>query len=491
MKLNMRLVNNLIDGAKYSTECRKRKRNGPYIKLNKERKNRHVYFDDQGNIIRSNKKKSTKKNRRTIVAKPPFKKPINPPNKNRNEDDELTALNKLLIFFPEQFFDNAINGGKDKPSINNEKKETSTDSLCRNLLCDHQTFEENAELPPLIGVTEIKTIDDLITMGKAYHCKKQTTYRNINLRLMNNLVGPLTELNQMIGLGDVKTRMVDQILFFLQGFNTAERCNKCTECTYNYPCVQSRSEMLHTVITGPPGVGKTCMARIIGRVYKEMGILSNGEFHEVARSDLIAKYLGQTAIKTQEIIDKCAGGVMFIDEAYSLGHKENRDSFAKECLDTLNKNLSERRDFLCIIAGYKNELEDCFFSANPGLTRRFTFRYDITEYDYKELLEIFKGKVEREGWKVDLQLEMTGDHKYIAEDLDGMFRKHREYFPYCGGDVETLFLQCKIAHARRMPNNQKTLNFTDFENGFRQFVKNRKYDETKKKGSVQYIPMYT
>lgn len=472
-----------------NTESRKRKRTRTHSRSNVQKKNRHVYFDKNGNMITRYKNDHYKNKTIRTSFKPPKKKQLNKPERKRSDDNQQDNLNKFFLFFPEQFIENTINGGSDKPP--NKETPAPPPVLCNNPLCDHLTYEENEEAPTSIIIVEIKTIDDLIAMGRAFHCKKQTTYRNINLRLLNNLVGPLMELNQMIGLGEVKMRMVDQILFFLQGFNTSDRCKTCTDCVYNLPCVQNRTEMLHTVLTGPPGVGKTCMARIIGRVYKEMGILSNGDFHEVSRSDLIAKYLGQTAIKTQEVIDRCAGGVMFIDEAYSLGHKENRDSFAKECLDTLNKNLSERRDFLCIIAGYKNELEDCFFSANPGLTRRFTFRYDITEYDYKELLEIFKGMVEKEGWKVDLQLEMLGDTKYLEEDLNGMFRKHREYFPYCGGDVETLFLQCKIAHARRMPDNKKTFNYTDFENGFRQFIKNRKYDETKKKGGVTFVPMYT
>src|SRR4029078_8344221 len=125
------------------------------------------------------------------------------------------------------------------------------------------------------------------------------------------------------------------------------------------------------------------------KVYKEMGVLSKGHFTLVTRSDLIAKYLGQTAIKTQEVINNCEGGVMFIDEAYALGHSEGRDSFSKECLDTLNQNLSEKRDFLCIIAGYKDALEKCFFSMNDGLARRFNFRYDIESYTPEELMEIF------------------------------------------------------------------------------------------------------
>jgi len=183
----------------------------------------------------------------------------------------------------------------------------------------------------------------------------------MNLRILCNLVNPLTELNNMVGMANVKEHMVDQILFFLQGFNVITRCGKCTDCTFGLACIKTQTEMLHTVITGPPGVGKTELGKILGKVYKELGILSNDTFKLVTRSDLIAGYLGQTAIKTQKVIDEAKGGVLFIDEAYSLGNAELRDSFSKECIDTLNQNLSERRDFLCIIAGYKEELEKCFF----------------------------------------------------------------------------------------------------------------------------------
>ena len=160
-----------------------------------------------------------------------------------------------------------------------------------------------------IMINNINDINDLIEIGKAYHCKKQTVYKGLNLRIMNKLVSPLSELKDMIGLNNIKNRIIDQILYFLQGFNINNKCNNCQDCTYNLPCIQLNTEMLHTIITGPPGTGKTCLARIIGKIYTAMGILSNGNFHEVVRSDFIGKYLGHTAIKTQELIDKCKGGV--------------------------------------------------------------------------------------------------------------------------------------------------------------------------------------
>jgi hypothetical protein len=217
------------------------------------------------------------------------------------------------------------------------------DSDCNNPLCDHLDFTEE-ELkqnkipnPP----KEIKNIEDLIELGKTYHCKKNRIFYGLNLRLLCNLVEPLTKLKKMIGMKSVKENMVNQIIFFLQGFNQKDKCNECLDCIYGLPCsTNMNDDMLHTVITGPPGVGKTELGKILGQVYKAMGVLSSGHMHIASRTDLIGKYLGHTSAKTQDFINKCSGGVMFIDEAYSLGNPEKRDSFSKECIDTINQNLS-------------------------------------------------------------------------------------------------------------------------------------------------------
>ncbi|NBR98478.1 MAG: AAA family ATPase, partial [Betaproteobacteria bacterium] len=113
------------------------------------------------------------------------------------------------------------------------------------------------------------------------------------------------------------------------------------------------------------GTGKTEIAKIIGQIFSKLGILKKGTFRKVTRSDLIAGYLGQTAIKTNDVINDCLGGVLFIDEAYSLGNSEKKDSFSKECIDTLCEALSNHKDnFMVIIAGYENELKECFFNYN-------------------------------------------------------------------------------------------------------------------------------
>lgn len=375
--------------------------------------------------------------------------------------------------------------GKNIPSITTKTQDTPSPSnfslVCNNPLCNHKTYEEDPTPPFHLDLQFIRDINDLITMGKAFHCKKQQAYRGINLRLMCNLVEPLTEMNDMIGMADVKEHIVNQILFFLQGFNTVTKCNKCQDCAFNMPCIRSNTEMMHTVITGPPGVGKTCLGRIMGKVYKAMGILSKGDFHEVTRADFVAEYLGQTAIKTKKLVQKCKGGVMFIDEAYGMGSKEKRDSFAKEAIDTLTKMLVDERDLLCIIAGYEKDLNECFFSQNEGLRRRFTFTYNVKDYDYKELLEIFKLKVKKEGWTIDYNSDNQPSERnpvpimYDDSSLLNLFRLHKDKFPYCGGDIETYFLQCKIAHGKRLPEKKKCLSFTDLKCGLETFVKNRKH----------------
>jgi hypothetical protein len=165
------------------------------------------------------------------------------------------------------------------------------------------------------------------------------------------------------------------------------------------------------------------------------------------RSDLIGKYLGHTAIKTQEIIDKALGGVLFIDEAYSLGNSEGRDSFSKECIDTINQNLTEKKNqLLVIIAGYEDALNSCFFSYNEGLNRRFPFRYTIDSYSYEEIGKIFVKMVEDINkepgfqWSVDIS----------SVRLNQFFKDNYKLFPNFGGDVETFLLGVKIQHGIRV-----------------------------------------
>ena len=166
---------------------------------------------------------------------------------------------------------------------------------------------------------------------------------------------------------------------------------------------KGQNEYLHTVITGPPGTGKTSVAEIIGNIYKNMGVLSSkGSFTLAKREDFIAPYLGQTAIKTRVLLESCVGGVLFIDEAYALGPgQKDKDSFSKEAIDTLNAFLSEHKnDFCCIIAGYEEDIEKCFFRINKGLERRFQWVHRIDKYSDLELAKIMFKMINEVEWKV-------------------------------------------------------------------------------------------
>lgn len=292
---------------------------------------------------------------------------------------------------------------------------------------------------------KINNLNDLIELGKTYEIGKKYS---IDLQTLNKLIPALEELNGMIGMKKVKHDIVDHIIFYLQKLDNKNK------------------DMLHTVIEGPPGVGKTELGKILGKIYLGMGILKNNIFKKVSRPDMVAKFLGQTAIKTEDLINSCKGGVMFIDEVYSLGNSNQSDSFAKEAIDTLNMKLSDlKNEFVCIIAGYPREIDECFFAYNPGLNSRFPIRFSIDPYTPKELLMIFKKIVKDNEWKVsdDVKVEF--------------FKKYYENFKNYGRDMETLFTKAKRAHSKRVFSDpeaeKKLLNFDDLEKAFISFELNK------------------
>lgn len=311
---------------------------------------------------------------------------------------------------------------------------------------------------------EINNLDDLISLIHENQIIDNVDY-NIDMQTLHNIKPSLIELNNMIGMTELKTNIVDQVIYYIQQFHK-----------------KGGNDFMHTVIYGPPGTGKTEIAKIIGKIFCKLDILKKGTFNKVTRSDLIAGYLGQTALKTRDVINKSLGGVLFIDEAYALGNSEQRDSFAKECIDTLCEALSDNKEnLMVIIAGYKNELKTCFFDYNEGLNSRFTWRYETDDYSYKELYNIFIKKVKDAEWSISSE--------YPIKDI--WFEKKMNYFKYYGRDMETLFAKTKITHSRRVfckSYKEKTvITHDDLDKGFELYISN---DEVKnRKKNTDRIPL--
>ena len=151
--------------------------------------------------------------------------------------------------------------------------------------------------------------------------------------------------------------------------------------------LKTGKQALHMMFKGNPGTGKTTVARLIGKLFQKMNVLSKGHLIEAERADLVGEYIGHTAQKTRDLIKKAIGGILFIDEAYSLGRGGEKD-FGKEAIDTLVKHMEDRQhDFVLILAGYSREM-DYFLSLNPGLHSRFPLVIDFPDYTIDQLMEI-------------------------------------------------------------------------------------------------------
>lgn len=165
-----------------------------------------------------------------------------------------------------------------------------------------------------------------------------------------------------------------------------------------------QKQVLHMLFKGNPGTGKTTVARKLAKIYQSLNLLSKGHLIEAERADLVGEYIGQTAQKTRAIIQKSLGGILFIDEAYSLARGGEKD-FGKEAIDTLVKHMEDhQQDFVLILAGYPNEMEQ-FLTLNPGLKSRFPFILDFPNYNINQLMEIAKKMVTDREYKLTKEAE--------------------------------------------------------------------------------------
>lgn len=296
--------------------------------------------------------------------------------------------------------------------------------LCR---CHEENLDEESynkyltEFDEKLKTKNVITINDLIELGKTYDCRTRKQFNQLDLKKIADLTESLENFNKMKGVEDIKQKIINNVLYFLK---------------YG----KNKGQILNIAIYGPPGVGKTTIAKHLANIYAKTGILSTNKVLSVKRSDLIGKYLGETAMKTQEVINKIKGGILLIDEAYSLGHDEKRDSFAKECLDTLTHNLGqEDTDFICIVAGYEDDVKKCFFGQNKGLQRRFPFVYKIDNYEDRVMAELMFSKLNTNGWKLN-------NEDNNLDILTAFIKKNKERFENFMGDIENFVLRMEIIY---------------------------------------------
>lgn len=303
--------------------------------------------------------------------------------------------------------------------------------------------EESEWLATLLKFSEGK--GEEIIVNKQRTDRAQDHFSGQNSALVENRITgseAIKELDALIGLEKVKKEVHTLANFALVQKRRGDKGLKSTPLS------------MHFIFSGNPGTGKTTVARIMGRIYRDLGLLESGHLVEADRSALVAEYVGQTAVKTNKIIDSAMGGVLFIDEAYSLVNGAKED-FGAEAISTLLKRMEDSRDNLAVIlAGYSDRMDD-FISSNPGLSSRFSRKIEFEDYSAEELFSIYKLQLA----KYDYTLTDAAADKVLQIISDAVAAKPEDFGN--GRYARNLFertIECQANRVAFLPDaDEKTL----------------------------------
>ncbi len=295
---------------------------------------------------------------------------------------------------------------------------------CINNLVDEPFYIVKSKMNNIILQCKLNDIEEITNeVATKYLQKNKDTLKN-----ENNKSKTKEGLDSLVGIKNIKEE-INKIVNYIK---------ICQKRKGNLP-------MLHMCFTGNPGTGKTTVARIIGQIFKDEKILSKGEFVEIHGRDLIGKYVGWTAKEVKRCVELAKGGVLFIDEAYSL-NSDKRGSFEDEAIATLIKEMEDNRNDLCVIlAGYQEEMKE-LIKLNPGFESRIQFYIDFPNYTPEELYEIFKNLARKEEYKLSRQ---------VKETLYDVFQENNTKETFSNGRyVRNLYEKVKIEQANRVSLNK-------------------------------------
>jgi SpoVK/Ycf46/Vps4 family AAA+-type ATPase len=271
--------------------------------------------------------------------------------------------------------------------------------------------DQNISNHEMSAITEITS---QVSLGNFGEINSENTVVMANSSSTNNV-------SPSVGEKIEKDEKIEDVLAELESFTGMDGIKRDVRSLINLLKIQKQRESqglsvvkpsLHMVFTGPPGTGKTTVARIMGRVFKALGVLKTGQIIEIDRSGLVAGYVGQTAIKVDEVVQKAQDGILFIDEAYTLSPSDGQDSFGQEAIDTLLKRMEDNRDSLVVIvAGYEEEMQR-FIESNPGFKSRFNKYISFDDYKPEELIEIFVSIVKKNKYIANEELILLLHSKF-------------------------------------------------------------------------------